>query len=228
VPTDGEDRDGEDRDGEDRDGPRDDDTAVVPETPRGGGPSGTAILPATPDQPADDRPRWAGRAAVPPPRVEEDNEGWPEPPATPFLPLIIAVVAVVLLGILALGAFLILNSDRPAPVPTEPVPTSIVVTTRPPSPTPTTVAPTAVVVPRVPSADYDSAAAALTALGLVPQRRDIHDELSPGTVIGTDPPEGSVVAPGSVIDVLVSLGPEPSATPPPTGDTPPTATAPPT
>ena len=51
-------------------------------------------------------------------------------------------------------------------------------------------------------------------LGLVPDREEEFDEAVPdGSVIGTDPGPGSLVEPGAVVVVFISLGPEPVEVP---------------
>jgi hypothetical protein len=152
---------------------------------------------------------------VPAPKLEdEEGDGWVEPPRSRLFPIFVTAVVVLLLGVLAVGAALVLR-DRSAPVPTEPSRTTVTVTTQPSRPAPTSAAPATVVVPQLLGADYDDAAAQLTALGLVPRREDVFHEWPVGIVTGTDPAETTQVAPGSTVTLFVSKGPEPSPTPSP-------------
>ncbi len=182
-------------------------------------PGDTAALPPVPTPPPD-ATRWAGRAAVPPRRLaEEDAQAWIEPPPSRLFPVFVTAVVVLLLGVLAFGAVLILRDEPPVPAPpTEPVRTSVAVTTPPSQPAPTTASATAtaeLVIPPLLGQDYEDAAAALTALGLVPQRRDVFHEWPVGVVTGTDPGESTAVQAGATVTVFVSKG-QPPTTPPPT------------
>lgn len=198
-------------------------TAEAPVPPVDRGPSGTAVLPpvAEPEQtPA--RPRWEGRAAVPtPPRVEEYPEPGYEPPRSIAIPVLITVVVMLLVGVLAVGVWLILTNRRGDPTPfdtasaTPPATTTSVPTTAPPTTTPAGIA-----IPPVVDEDYDGAAAILEALGLEPAMLQEFNEAEPGTVLGTDPPEGTLVAPGTIVTIIVSKGPEPPPTTEPATPTP--------
>lgn len=203
-------------------------TEEAPAPPTDRGPSGTAFLPpvAEGEQPTA-RPRWEGRAAVPtPPRVEEYPEPGYEPPRSVTLPVLITIVVMLLVGVLAVGVWLILTNRRdggPAPVdsasPTAPATTTPAATTAPPTTTPAGIA-----IPSVVEEDYDGAATILEALGLVPVMSEEFNEAEPGTVLGTDPPEGTRVAPGTTVTIIVSRGPEPSpSTEPPTATPTPTS-----
>jgi hypothetical protein len=192
-----------------RDTPGDDDTAALPQPAPEAGPSGTAVLPPVPTPPRENAAPWSGRAAVPPPRLEEDGEGWVEPPRSRLFPVFVTAVVVLLIGVLAVAVGLALR-DRSAPLAPEPGRTSVAVTTHPSRPSPTSVAPTMVVVPPLLGLDYDDAAAQLTALGLVPRREDVFHEWPVGIVTGSDPAETTQVAPGSTVTLFVSKGPEPS------------------
>jgi PASTA domain len=177
-------------------------------------------------------PRWSARAAVPASRDAEETGGpWVfDPGRGVLLPALIAVMILLLLGLLALGIWLILRSTQPNPAPTSTVSagptTSAPATTGPPT-TPPTTAPTTAPQP-VALEDYhgrpvDDVLKALTTLGLVPNRVDQPSaDVGAGLVIGTDPAAGATVAPGSTVTVMVSTG---APTQPPT--TPPTTSSPP-
>src|SRR5690606_29001880 len=139
----------------------------------------TAVAPAS--------PRWSGRAQVPPPNLDERDVAQPSRPepadwsdsevqrrgvATPVL---LTAVALILLLLIGIGAYLVLNGSREAPVtppPTTPpglTATTVAPTTPPQTTTPpptTTVAPVQVEVPTIAGIDYPSALAALTQRGL--------------------------------------------------------------
>lgn len=201
----------------------DDATQVRPPTPKAG-PSGTAVMPALPDDrpPAGAAtPRWAGRAEVPmPPRLEEYPEPWTEPRRSVVIPVLLTVCVMLLLGVLVLGAWLIL-SNRPSPTPQPETSPSRTVTTAPttvrtspPTTAPATTEPALVPVPAVRGLDYATAEQQLKAAGLVPVRKDVANEAPAGTVLGTEPGSGTPLPPDSQVTVLVSLGPETSPTRP--------------
>ncbi len=211
------------------DGTSGDDTQVRPPSGPAAGPSGTAIMPVLPGdgagdlhEPAPGSPRWEGRAEVPlPPRSEEYGEPFAEPPRSVLIPVLLTVCVMLLLGVLALGAWLIL-SNRPSPTPpSQPSPTRTFTT--PPRTVGTTVTtppattdPALVSVPKVSGKDYATAERELTEAGLVPVRKDVPDSAPAGTVLGTDPAEGTPVPHNAHVTVLVSLGPE--SPPVPTAD----------
>lgn len=187
-------------------------TAEAPTPPADRGPSGTAVLPPVAEQEqAPVRPRWEGRAAVPaPPPVEEYPEPEYEPPRSIALPVLITIVVMLLVGVLAVGVWLILTNRRGDPTPLDsasltppPTTTSAPTTTAPPTTTPA-----GVVIPSVLGEDYDGAAAILEALGLVPAMLQEFNEAEPGTVLGTDPPEGTRVAKDTIVTIIVSKGPQ--------------------
>jgi len=133
-----------------------------------------------------------------------------------------------LLGILAVGIWLLLRGGSSVPVapsPSAEETTTAPVTTAPPRTTapPTVTAPAPIAVPDLHGQDYSAAAAALTKLGLVPKRSDEPNTTVPvGKVIDTDPPAGNLLPPGSTVVVSVSSGapttrpptPAPTTTPP--------------
>lgn len=210
--------------------PEPSDTVEVPPPPVG--PSGTSILPPTPGgPPPEEPPRWAARAQVPTPRIEEAPDEWvTEPPRGVLVPVLITVCVMLLLGVLGFGVWLLVaNQPEPTP-PATPTSTSAPVTTTTRStPPPTTTAasptPTTVQVPPLIDETYEDAAERLEDLGLTPKREDIFSASVPeGRVIGTNPTAGTPVALGDTITVFVSKGPEPTETPTdtPTGTSTPT------
>jgi serine/threonine-protein kinase len=196
-----------------------------------GGPpaDGTQVLPPVSE---DATPRWSARAQVRPAGVEDDAPAgpWtgspddgPERKAGFFSPAVIAVLVVVLLALTGLGVWLALRDSGPAPLPpptssptASPTPTR---TTPPPTttePEPTTPPPATVLVPDLEGRSYDSAAAELTGMGLVPQRREETSTTVPaGRVIRTEPGADTQVLPGETIRVFVSTG-APTTVPPTT------------
>jgi hypothetical protein len=208
-------------------------TAEQPPVVDDRGPSGTSILPTVPAEPAGAEqpaaPRWSARAHVPTPGPDQAiaEEEWSpgEPPRSMILPVALTTVVVVLLAIIAFGIWLILrnsNSGAPAPSPSTHT-TSAPPTTRVPTRTsapPTTTAAVPVALPPVSGLTYDQAAKRLQDLGFVPQRsNEPNSDVPAGRVIGTDPPEGTVIRPGFTITVRVSTGAPtkpPAKTPTPT------------
>jgi cytoskeletal protein RodZ len=141
------------------------------------------------------------------------------------VPVLIGVCVVLLLGLIALGVFLLLNNrDTPPTNPPATTPAgqtsaapSSPATTAATSAAPTSAAPTPVAIPIVEGLDYDTAAARLVAAGFVPNRVDENSTVPAGRVIGTNPPAGNMVLPGTKIDVRVSKGlPQPTTTAPTT------------
>jgi hypothetical protein len=182
------------------------------------------VAPTTPPRPPDatriEPPRWAARARVPTPKAEEDYaDQWPvEQPRTALLPVLLTVVIMLLLGVFGVGIWLLL-SNQPAPIapPPSPVATTTGTTTQGTTPgtTTTSASPTAsaVPVPDVVGQDYADAAVALAGAGLTPKRQDqFSDTVPAGEVISVDPQTGTAVAPGTVITVFVSMGPQPTPT----------------
>ena len=124
----------------------------------------------------------------------------------------------------------------PAWIGAPPTPTSTATAAPRSTPTPTqsaTATPSQVVVPDVrPGALEQDAAAALDAVGLAPQvTNQYSSSIAAGHVIQISPTPGTLVAPGSAVSVVVSLGPPatqtPTATPTPTATSkPPTVATP--
>lgn len=200
-----------------------DDTKVMPAAgpPRAGD---TAVFPSASS--------WSGRAGVPPPSavvVRDDITAEEEIPAERrwWMPVLIGLLALALLALLGTGLWLILRAqDDSAPVTPAVTPGgSATPTPTPPSPSPsdtpsaapTTVSPSApaqVVVPRLVGLDSATAQSILDTLGLsyrITARPD--PGAQPGTVLETDPPEGSVVREGTPITVVVAAA-APSPSPP--------------
>ena len=204
-----------------------------PGAPPPAGPDATSVLPPTPGggRPAPEAPRWAARAQVPTPRVQEYGDEWvTEPPRSLFMPILVTVCVMLLLGVLGAGLWLLL-SDRPGPEPSpSPSPTTAPVTSPTTGPTTTTTSasptPTQVLVPpTLIDQEYEVAAEELRRIGLVPVREDVvNDDFEAGRVIGTNPTAGSPVAPGAEIIVFVSTGPEPTGSPSPSPSASPTTT----
>jgi hypothetical protein len=156
---------------------------------------------------------------VPTPQVEEDyREAWVEQPRSLLMPILVTICVMLLLGVLGLAAWLILNNRPGQPGPTAtPSGTAPTTPTTGPAPSPS-VTPSAVTIPGVAGDTYEVAAGKLEALGLVPHQLQQHADAPAGTVIGTDPAEGQMVPPNSLVGIIVSLGPEPTPTPSPTPD----------
>ncbi|GAA4677727.1 PASTA domain-containing protein [Phytohabitans rumicis] len=193
----------------------------------------TTKIPATPEQP------WSGRAGVPPPAAtplrgptpydwEPADEGagrrW-------WLPIVLGIVALLLLGVLAVGIWLIVRAEEtepstPTPSPTL-APTSAPATSAAPTtgPPPTTAAATVPVPPLV-GLTQNQARAALEELGLG-YRLVFRQSTQPaGTVIETDPAAGVAVPEGTEVTIVIATVPPTSA--PPTSAAPATTAAEPT
>jgi len=75
-------------------------------------------------------------------------------------------------------------------------------------------------IPTVTGQTFDAADATLKQLDLVTARFDVYSDAVPeGQVVGTDPPSGTIVSPGTVINVNVSKGRQAVAVPNLTGQT---------
>jgi hypothetical protein len=225
------------------------------------GPTGTGILPPIdPDRPpsgvptvlgapaADATPRWQARAQVPQPGLRDQQPGleaWEEedlrPPRSAAFPALVAAAVVILLALIGLGIWLA-TRDRTAPVvgPSTSV-TATPSTSRSATPAtsgpatsapPTSAAPAPVAVPVVAGLSLADARNALIAANLTPGQTSEHSDSVPaGQVIRSEPAAGKPVAPGSVVVLVVSSGPEPtqgppSDSPPPSSDGGPTSPAP--
>jgi hypothetical protein len=148
-----------------------------------------------------------------------------------WMPILIGIIGLLLLGVLGYGVWLITSAndddEPPAPAPTTTAPARP--TTRPPTTAPprtappTTQAPAQVEVPGLAGESVQSARAQLDQLGL-PYRLQYEQtaDQESGTVIRTDPPEGTLVKPGTKITIVVAEAPpeteEPPPTPPPSPD----------
>jgi len=156
-----------------------------------------------------------------------------------FTPVLLGILALVLLSALGLGIWLILRATDDETPPTAPAtPAATVsapptVTTAPPAsaspspPPPTTPsaaetppAPAPVAVAPVRGMTRSAATATLEGQGLVVSVVQQPDPAAPaGTAIGTDPPAGSRMPPGSRITLFIAAAPQtsplprPSATP---------------
>ena len=183
---------------------------------------------ATRQMPAveDESPAWAGRAEVRPPRpVPMDSTsvgGWApvedEPRRVWWMPILIGVAVLLLVGLLGYGVFLIMDNaddDDPQPQVSSAAPAvttpSATRTTRTPSPTPTTVTPSpeepveeAVVVPLLVGLTSADARQALDEVGLTYRLRFRESDAEPGTVIETVPGEGTELAPGTRVELIVA------------------------
>jgi hypothetical protein len=154
------------------------------------------------------------------------------------MPIVVGILALLLLGILAYGVWLIVQSrDRsasPAAPPTAAPPTatstsatprqtSSAPTTGPPTPTATTAAAT-VPVPQLVGLSEAAARAALERIGLTARVQFRPSDRTPGTVIDTSPRPGASVPAGSQVTLVIAQAP---TTAPPSSPAP-TATATPT
>jgi hypothetical protein len=215
--------------------PAGDETRVMPAESAG---DDTEVMPAAgPPRPGDtavfpSASSWSGRAGVPPPSavvVRDDITAEEDFPAERrwWMPVLIGLLALALLALLGTGLWLILRAqDDSAPVTPAVTPGgSATPTPTPPSPSrpgtpsaaPTTGSPSVpaqVVVPRLVGLDSATAQSILDTLGLryrITARPD--PSARPGTVLETDPPEGSVVREGTPITVVVAAA-APSPSPP--------------
>jgi hypothetical protein len=189
------------------------------------GPGGTSILPPVPGGPPApvEQPRWAARAQVPTPRIEDYPDEWvTEPPRRVLFPVLLTVCVMLLLAVLGLGIWLALD-DGPGPAPsatTGSSTTAVTTSSTPPTTTTTSATPTGITVPNLVGEEYADAAQTLAGLGLEPERSDVFDPSVPaGLVVATSPTVGTSVAAGQTITVFVSRGPEPTAAPTSTATT---------
>jgi hypothetical protein len=179
---------------------------------------------------------WSGRAEVPPAGVRPAGPAtaqWEQPPAEDpgrwWMPIVIGLVGLLLLGVLGYGLWLIgAAEDEPGPAPSTRPATTAPPSTRPPTtdaPEPTEAE--EVEVPGLAGQSLPDAQDRLDELGLAFRVSfEVTDDEEPGTVIRTRPDEGSRVAPGTQVTLVVATSPEetetpepsPSEGPPPSGD----------
>jgi hypothetical protein len=190
---------------------------------------------------------WTGRAEVRPPRPGSEyyETDWAddrqEEPGRWWAPIAVGSAALVLLGLLGYGVAVIVQSSggesetpattpvtatttavRTTPATTEPTAPSTAPTS--PSPSLSTIEPTTepanaeVTVPALRGMPVADAQAALqrTGLGFRVIRRE--SDAEPGTVIDSDPPEGSLVPSDTRITLVVAT--EPTSSPAPTTTSP--------
>lgn len=195
--------------------------------------------PSEPDEPTEIRPgdpgkvgpgdagppRWSGRAQIPPAgglevREAAPPDAWPDEEAGRkwWAPIAIGLVAMALLAALAAGIWLIARSGSqpvPTPVPTPSASPAPAPTTAAPITTaPATTAPALVAVPRIVGLSLPDAQDLLRNRGLTAQvEQRVDSGATPGTVLATVPPAGTMVAPGSAVRVIVAAAPPTSAPP---------------
>ncbi|WP_433827882.1 PASTA domain-containing protein [Actinoplanes sp. CA-015351] len=183
---------------------------------------------------SDDRDNaiWTGRAEVRPPRpgTEYYESDWADPRSEEprgrwWAPIAVGTAALVLLGLLGFGiAVIVQNSDdqtetpatTPATVATTAAEPTTAATTEPttepasPSPTLSTIEPTTepanaeVTVPALRGMPVADAQSALQRTGLTFRVIQRASDAEPGTVIDSDPPEGSLVPSDTRITLVVS------------------------
>lgn len=197
----------------------------------------TAVLPAAAP--------WSGRAGVPPPdlagvRAATPTEVWQEPVPTSgrrwWLPVLIAAFALALFALVGYGLWLAFRDDGTDANPGVPVLTASATATASDrtaratateGPTRTQNRPEQVVVPRLAGMDQQTAQAVLDQLGLAYRLTFRPSSTAPpGTVLETQPGEGSVVSKGSEVTIVLATAPRTTApaAPSPTGSVSPTAT----
>jgi hypothetical protein len=205
-------------------------------------PDATSVLPPADDDwaPARGNPAWTGRAEVRAPRPSGATlapDDWAvvpgrEPRDRWWMPILVGIIALLLLASLGFGLYLIVQNSgggdtTPTPTVTKTVaPTrtstgSTAVTTEPTATTastPTTEpTSTEVTIPALVGLSLPDAQAALSRMGLRRYKviyRD--DDAAPGTVIGSDPPEGQKVPPDTTVTLVVA---KPSTSSPTTAAT---------
>ncbi len=203
-----------------------DPTAVLPPAR---GVEATSVYPPTPAGAnwADDDGVWAGRAGVRAPRPAEEVTDWAAVPADEprgrwWTPIVVGIVGLILLGLLAWGIYLILQStdddggtQTPAPTatispaaPPTTEPTKTRTSTAPTTTQPTTTPPTSpsdITIPALRGLSLEEARAALNRSGLNYRLRYVQStEAPPGTVIDSDPPEGQQVPDDTVVNLIIA------------------------
>jgi hypothetical protein len=180
---------------------------------------------------------WSGRAEVPAgARYVRDaapvdwEDGVDQADRRWWMPILVGVVALLLLGVLGFGLWLILRSNERGLLPvtpsatstSSPTPamTSAVPTTGQPTPSPTAAVP--IPVPPVVGLPEAAARSLLDQVGLTYRLQFRASTLPAGTVIETDPPVGTLVAPGQQVTLVIADAP----TEPPTMATPTTPAGP--
>jgi serine/threonine-protein kinase len=73
--------------------------------------------------------------------------------------------------------------------------------------------PRPVAVPSLVGQPFENATSALQGAGFAVKRQDVESSDPKGTVVGSDPPAGTAVAPGSIVTLSVSKGPKSAAVP---------------
>jgi hypothetical protein len=193
----------------------------------------TTVGPAIGGLAGADRTPWAGRAGVPPPKppvrgaVPDEDWGPDDHPGAGgrwWMPILLGLVALLLIGALAYGIWLILDSrdDGPTtPVPTQStatapvtsaVPTSAAATSF--SPAPTTAGPEMLSIPAVVGLSQQAAQAKLDATGLAYRVQFEPSDESEGTVIRVEPDEGVRVPADSVVVLVIAQARETTPTTP--------------
>ncbi|GAA0474653.1 hypothetical protein Ade02nite_75330 [Paractinoplanes deccanensis] len=145
-----------------------------------------------------------------------------------WMPIVVGIVALALLGVLAWAIYLIVQNsgddEAPAPAvttssaavptrsattttqttPPSSAPTTTATTTAPPSPSTTDPTDTEVTVPALRGLSLQSAQASLNATGLNYRILYRPVDAPPGTVVDSDPAEGQVVPPDTVVTLVVA------------------------
>lgn len=216
----------------------------TPDTPgesRTGGASGPAHSDATerppgwpvripPAEGGQPQP-WSGRAEVPPASGSDyaDQEWYEEEPQGRWwTPILLGLLVLLLLGMLAVGIWLIVAAERRSG-PSAPVTPSVVpstppsstetteppTTTAPPATTPpeTTVPPTSaapsrgvpVPMPPLVGLSQSQAESVLKGLDIAYRVQNFESNRPAGTVLATDPRAGALVRPGSTVTLVVAV-----------------------
>lgn len=180
---------------------------------------------------------WSGRAGVPPPDatvirgpVPPEWEPAPDDERRWWMPILVGIIALLLLGVLAVGIWLIMRAndsdsseDAPVPSPTVVATTAVAPTTAaPPTSAPATVTsgPVSIEVPQVVGLTQAEAQARLDAAGLPYQLEFRPSDRPAGTVIDTDPAGGATVPEGTQVVLVIAESVRTSAPPTTTASTP--------